>query len=218
MKRASWGAERQRHGDGTVGGRSPASGWMVPLVASQTWTWPWPARVAVRDWRLGRFIEEEIDVAVLQDAVDVLDAGTAASSFTSGGGSAATTRSVMSGCGSSVAKLRSGAPGSGCRKVRSMTREGVRPTKTTLPPAAAKARRRSSIRRLDHGGSRDDRRPGRPGRSGCATRRRRGVQTEASASWSMWSKSIWCSMSSVTSLTVTSSASLSPSHMLSVGW
>ena len=66
------------------------------------------------------------------------------SSLTSGGGSAATTRAVISGAGSSVAKLKSGAPVSGCRKVRSTTIVGVRPTKMTLPPPAAKARSRSS--------------------------------------------------------------------------
>ena len=70
--------------------------------------------------------------------------GQAASSLTSGGGNAATTRAVISGVGSSVAKPRSGAPASGFRKVRPTTIVGVRPTKTTLPPAAAKARNLSS--------------------------------------------------------------------------
>ena len=53
------------------------------------------------------------------------------------------TRGVSSVAGSrSVAKLRSGAPVA-FRKERSTTIVGVRPMKMTLPPAAAKARRRS---------------------------------------------------------------------------
>src|SRR5476649_475706 len=67
-----------------------------------------------------------------------------ASSLTSGLDIAATTRGVIAGVGPIVAKLRSGAA-SGFRKVRSTTIDGVRPTNTTLPPAAAKARKRSSI-------------------------------------------------------------------------
>ena len=73
-----------------------------------------------------------------------LTGGHAASSLTSGGGSAATTFAVISGVASSVAKLRSGAPAPAFRKVRSITMVGVRPTKTTLPPAFANARKRAS--------------------------------------------------------------------------
>jgi hypothetical protein len=69
--------------------------------------------------------------------------GNSESSFTSGWGSAAITRGVMSPAGSiSVAKLRSGAP-LASRNVLSTTSVGVLPTKITLPPALTKARKRS---------------------------------------------------------------------------
>src|ERR1035441_6429799 len=62
-----------------------------------------------------------------------------ASSFTSGWGSSAMTRGVMSPEGSrSVAKLRSGTS-LASKKVLSTTSPGVLPTKITLPPALAKA-------------------------------------------------------------------------------
>jgi hypothetical protein len=103
-----------------------------------------PASVAVRDWAWLDSLKKKYTSPSFSVRWMYLIGGQAASSLTSGGGSAATTRAVISGVGSSVAKAQVGRAGLGIQESPATTIVGVRPTKMTLPPAAAKARRRSS--------------------------------------------------------------------------
>src|ERR1035438_843597 len=82
---------------------------MSPVPASQTCACPWPATEAIRDCVWSLSLKKKYRSASRRARCGYLSAGHGLSSATSGLGSAAITRAVISPAGSrSVAKLRSG--------------------------------------------------------------------------------------------------------------